>query len=346
MSSARPALVADAAPGFIKQSDQNRQRRDFDTIAALARSGNPREIVVHGAHTHNLQGFDLRIPRDRFVVITGPSGSGKSSLAFDTLYAEGQRRYVESLSTYARQFLDQLNRPDVESIDGLSPAVAIEQKSVGRSPRSTVGTITEIADYLRLLYARAGTAYCWKCDTPISSQALEEMVDRVLALPEGTKIQILAPVVRGRKGQYKKELDRFRRDGFVRARIDGTIVDLSEEIEMTRGARHDIEIVIDRVVVKESVRARLTESLSTALRLADDLALIDLVEGAEGTEELEVAAGQSWWLSRTGACPTCENSFPEISPRLFSFNNPFGACKACSGLGHQQVFDPARIVCD
>ena len=338
--------MADAAPGFIKQSDQNRQRRDFDTIAALARSGNPREIVVHGAHTHNLQGFDLRIPRDRFVVITGPSGSGKSSLAFDTLYAEGQRRYVESLSTYARQFLDQLNRPDVESIDGLSPAVAIEQKSVGRSPRSTVGTITEIADYLRLLYARAGTAYCWKCDTPISSQALEEMVDRVLALPEGTKIQILAPVVRGRKGQYKKELDRFRRDGFVRARIDGTIFDLSEEIEMTRGARHDIEIVIDRVVVKESVRARLTESLSTALRLADDLALIDLVEGAEGTEELEVAAGQSWWLSRTGACPTCENSFPEISPRLFSFNNPFGACKACSGLGHQQVFDPARIVSD
>ncbi len=301
---------------------------------------------MHGAHTHNLQGFDLRIPRDRFVVITGPSGSGKSSLAFDTLYAEGQRRYVESLSTYARQFLDQLNRPDVESIDGLSPSVAIEQKSVGRSPRSTVGTITEIADYLRLLYARAGTAYCWKCDSPISSQALEEMVDRVLALPEGTKIQILAPVVRGRKGQYKKELDRFRRDGFVRARIDGTIVDLSEEIEITRGARHDIEIVIDRVVVKESVRARLTESLSTALRLADDLALIDLVEGAEGTEELEVAGGQSWWLSRTGACPTCENSFPEISPRLFSFNNPFGACKACSGLGNQQVFDPARIVSD
>jgi excinuclease ABC subunit A len=339
-------LVVDASPGSIEQSDQDRQRRDFDTIAALAQSGNPQEIVVHGAHTHNLQGFDLRIPRDRFVVITGPSGSGKSSLAFDTLYAEGQRRYVESLSTYARQFLDQLNRPDVESIDGLSPAVAIEQKSVGRSPRSTVGTITEIADYLRLLYARAGTAYCWKCDTPISSQALEEMVDRVLALPEGTKIQILAPVVRGRKGQYKKELDRFQRDGFVRARIDGTIVDLSEEIEISRGARHDIEIVIDRVVVKESVRARLTESLSTALRLADDLALIDVVEGAEGTGGLEVASGQSWWLSRTGACPTCENSFPEISPRLFSFNNPFGACKACSGLGHQLVFDPARIVSD
>ena len=332
--------MANAVSGSITQPSRPRQDRDFETIAALARSGNPDAIVIHGARTHNLQGFDLRIPRDRLVVITGPSGSGKSSLAFDTLYAEGQRRYVESLSTYARQFLDQLNRPDVESIEGLSPAVAIEQKSVGRSPRSTVGTITEIADYLRLLYARAGTAYCWKCDSPISSQALEEMVDRVMALPEGTKLQVLAPVVRGRKGQYKKELDRFRRDGFVRARIDGEVVDLSEEVEITRGARHDIEIVVDRVVVKESVRARLTESLSTALRMADDLALIDIVEGAEAME------GESWWLSRTGACPTCENSFPEISPRLFSFNNPFGACKACSGLGHQQVFDPARIVPD
>jgi len=226
-----------------------RTARDFETIAQLARGGDPIEITIQCASTHNLQNIDLRIPRDRFVVITGPSGSGKSSLAFDTIYAEGQRRYVESLSTYARQFLDQLARPDVESIEGLSPAVAIEQKGVGRSPRSTVGTITEIADYLRLLYARAGTAYCWKCDTPISSQALEEMVDRIFALPEGTKIQVLAPIVRGRKGQYKKELDRFRRDGFVRARIDGEIVDLSEEIEIARGARHDIEIVIDRPCV-------------------------------------------------------------------------------------------------
>jgi len=329
--------VADTSPGMTASPSRPRHERDLETIAALARSGNPEKIVVHGARTHNLQGFDLEIPRDRFVVITGPSGSGKSSLAFDTLYAEGQRRYVESLSTYARQFLDQLNRPDVESIEGLSPAVAIEQKSVGRSPRSTVGTITEISDYLRLLYARAGTAYCWKCNTPISSQALEEMVERVLALPEGTKIQLLAPVVRGRKGQYKKELERFRRDGFVRARIDGTIVDLGEKIKITRGARHDIEIVVDRLVVKQNVRARLTESLATALRLADDLALIDIVEGAEGG---------SWWLSRTGACPTCKNSFPEISPRLFSFNNPFGACKDCGGLGHQSIFDPALIVPD
>jgi excinuclease ABC subunit A len=334
-------LVADAPPGVITQPPRSRQERDFETIAALARGGNPEEIVIHGARTHNLQGFDLRIPRNRFVVITGPSGSGKSSLAFDTLYAEGQRRYVESLSTYARQFLDQLNRPDVESIEGLSPAVAIEQKSVGRSPRSTVGTITEISDYLRLLYARAGIAYCWKCDSPISSQALEEMVDRVMALPEGTRIQVLAPVVRGRKGQYKKELDRFQRDGFVRARIDGKIIDLAEGVEIARGARHDIELVVDRIVLKKSVRARLTESLSTALRLADDLALIDIMKG---TNEAETADGESWWLSRTGACPTCEISFPEISPRLFSFNNPFGACKACSGLGHQQVFDPTRIV--
>jgi len=332
--------VADAPPGSDPESFPSRQQLDFETIASLARNGNPEEIVIHGARTHNLQGFDLRIPRNQFVVITGPSGSGKSSLAFDTLYAEGQRRYVESLSAYARQFLDQLRRPDVESIDGLSPAVAIEQKSVGRSPRSTVGTITEIADYLRLLYARAGTAYCWKCDSPISSQALEEMVDRVLALPDGTKIQVLAPVVRGRKGQYKKELDRFRREGFVRARIDGEMVDLSEDINLTRGARHDIEIVIDRVVVKQSVRGRLTESLATALRLADDLALIDILEGRAGQ------GADAWWLSRTGACPTCDNSFPEISPRLFSFNNPFGACKACSGLGHQSVFDPARIVPD
>ena len=310
------------------------QERDFATIAELARGGSPDAIQIHGARVHNLQGFDLRIPREKFVVITGPSGSGKSSLAFDTLYAEGQRRYVESLSTYARQFLDQLARPDVESIDGLSPAVAIEQKSVGRSPRSTVGTITEIADYLRLLFARAGIAHCWQCDSPISSQGLDEMVDRVLALPEGTRIQVLAPVVRGRKGQYKKELDQWRRDGFVRARIDGDLVDLSEEIEIARGARHDIEIVVDRIVVKPSARKRLSESLSTALRLAGDLALIDLVDG------------ESWWLSRTGACPTCEISFPEISPRLFSFNNPFGACSACSGLGHQLVFDPARIVPD
>ncbi|MGB0619318.1 MAG: excinuclease ABC subunit UvrA [Myxococcota bacterium] len=332
------SLVRDSTPesvvsaGWITGPD--RLAGDFATIAALSEKGDPQEIKILGARTHNLQNVDLRIPRGRFVVVTGPSGSGKSSLAFDTLYAEGQRRYVESLSTYARQFLDQLSRPDVDEIEGLSPAVAIEQKSVGRSPRSTVGTITEIADHLRLLYARAGTAHCWECDTPITSQGLDEMVDRVLALDEGTKVQILAPVVRGRKGQYKKELDQFRRDGFVRARIDGEIHDLSEEIEIARGARHDIEIVVDRLVLKESIRPRLSESLSTALRLADDLAIIDVV------------GDEPWWLSRSGACPTCENSFPEISPRLFSFNNPFGACDGCNGLGLIEEFDPVRIVPD
>ena len=319
-------------------NDEARLASDFETIAALSARGDPEEISIHGARTHNLQNIDLRIPRGRLVVLTGPSGSGKSSLAFDTLYAEGQRRYVESLSAYARQFLGQLSKPDVESIDGLSPAVAIEQKSVGRSPRSTVGTITEIADHLRLLYARAGTAHCWQCDAPISSQGIDEMVDRVMSLAEGTRIQVLAPIVRGRKGQYKKELDRFRREGFVRARIDGEIVDLSDSIELARGARHDIEIVVDRLVVKESVRPRLTESLATALRLADDLARIDLPESGEDAEP--------WWLSRSGACPRCEVSFPEISPRLFSFNNPFGACKACHGLGIQPRFEATRIVPD
>jgi len=309
-----------------------RLARDYETIAALARKGDPQEIALLGARTHNLKNIDLRIPRGRFVVVTGPSGSGKSSLAFDTLYAEGQRRYVESLSAYARQFLDQLQRPDVDEIEGLSPAVAIEQKSVGRSPRSTVGTITEIADHLRLLFARAGTAYCWQCDTPISSQGLDEMVDRIMALESGTRLQVLAPVVRGRKGQYKKELEQFRRDGFVRVRIDGTLRQLDEEIDLARGARHDIELVVDRLVIKDGVQPRLAESLGTALRLADDLAVIDVIDQ------------EDWWLSRSGACPRCEISFPEISPRLFSFNNPFGAYQSCSGLGRTAVFDAARIV--
>ncbi|MHA7838834.1 MAG: excinuclease ABC subunit UvrA [bacterium] len=329
---ARP--IGSGGSGGSDPAGARRLERDLETIAELARKGESEAIRIRGACTHNLQSLDLDLPRDRLIVVTGPSGSGKSSLAFDTLYAKGQRRYVESLSTYARQFLEQLERPDVESIEGLSPAVAIEQKGVGRSPRSTVGTITEVADHLRLLFARAGTALCWQCRTPISSQGLEEMVDRVLALPEGTRIQILAPVVRGRKGRYKKELDRFQRDGFVRARIDGEIRELGEEIELARSARHDIEIVVDRLVVKPEGRGRLSESLATALRLADDLALIDVV------------GGEDWWLSRSGACPRCEVSFPEISPRLFSFNNPFGACSECGGLGRQRIFDESRLVPD
>ena len=333
----------------IPSTSDLRLARDFETIAGLAARGDPEVITIHGARTHNLKSVDVTIPRNKLVVVTGPSGSGKSSLAFDTLYAEGQRRYVDSLSSYARQFLDQLARPDVESIEGLSPAVAIEQKGVGKSPRSTVGTITEIADYLRLLFARAGTAHCWKCGAAISQQGLEEMVDRVLALPEGTKIQVLAPVVRGRKGQYKKELEQFRRDGFARARIDGVIRDLAEDITLARGARHDIELVVDRIAVKPGVRARLAESLATALRLADDLALID-VAGAVPDEgdsaPARTARTNAWWLSRSGACPACDVSFPELSPRLFSFNNPFGACSACSGLGQQPYFDPRLIVPD
>lgn len=337
--------MVEAASPFVRswaspsESDP-RLARDFATIARLAARGDPAEIAIHGARTHNLKSIDLTLPRNKLVVVTGPSGSGKSSLAFDTLYAEGQRRYVESLSSYARQFLDQLARPDVESIEGLSPAVAIEQKGIGKSPRSTVGTITEIADSLRLLFARAGTAHCWQCGAAISQQGLEEMVDRVLALPEGTRIQLLAPVVRGRKGQYKKELEQFRRDGFARARIDGVLRDLAEDIVLARGARHDIEIVVDRIAVKPGVRARLSESLATALRLADDLALIDVVDGDGG------GGSNAWWLSRSGACPACDISFPELSPRLFSFNNPFGACKGCSGLGQQGYFDPQRCVPD
>jgi len=331
--------------GQGRSAGEDRLARDFETIAALAARGDPDEITIHGARTHNLKSVDVTIPRNKLVVVTGPSGSGKSSLAFDTLYAEGQRRYVESLSSYARQFLDQLARPDVESIEGLSPAVAIEQKGVGKSPRSTVGTITEIADHLRLLFARAGTAHCWQCGAAISQQGLGEMVDRVLALPEGTKIQVLAPVVRGRKGQYKKELLQFRRDGFARARIDGVVCDLAEDITLARGARHDIELVVDRIAVKPGVRARLAESLATALRLADDLALIDVADDVSA-DSAPASRTKTWWLSRSGACPTCDISFPELSPRLFSFNNPFGACTACSGLGQQFFFDPRRVVPD
>ena len=293
------------------------------------------EIRIRGAREHNLQGIDLDLPRDRLVVITGLSGSGKSSLAFDTLYAEGQRRYVESLSAYARQFLEQMAKPDVESIDGLSPAISIEQKTVGKNPRSTVGTITEIQDYLRLLYARIGHPHCWSCGRPIAPQSVAQMTDRVLALGEGARVQVLAPVVRGRKGEHRKELETWRRQGFVRVRVDGELRDLGDEIRPARGAAHDIAVVVDRVAVKPAARGRLAESIETALRLAGGLVVVDVGPGRE-----------EWLLSELSACVACGTSFPEIAPRLFSFNSPAGACPGCDGLGTRDEIDPERLVPD
>ncbi len=290
-------------------------------------------ILVRGAREHNLADLELALPRDRLVVITGLSGSGKSSLAFDTIYAEGQRRYVESLSAYARQFLEQMQKPDVDSIEGLSPAIAIEQRSVSRNPRSTVGTTTEIYDYLRLLFARVGQPHCPSCGQPIASQSVQQMTDRVLGLGEGARVQVLAPVVRDRKGEYRKELDEFRRQGFVRVRVDGVLRELSEEIRLAKTARHSIDVVVDRLAVKEAARGRIAESIETATRLANGLVCIDL-----GPEQ--------WLLSERNACPDCGVSYPEISPRTFSFNSPHGACPRCGGLGSTDEFDPALVVPD
>jgi len=303
------------------------------TISSTPSQG-PEEIVIRGAREHNLRDIDVRLPRDKLVVITGPSGSGKSSLAFDTLYAEGQRRYVESLSAYARQFLDQMAKPEVESIEGLSPAIAIEQKTVGRSARSTVGTVTEVYDYLRLLYARAGTPHCYRCGQPISSQSIVQMTDRALALPENSPLMVMAPVVRGRKGEYRKELDGFRQKGFVRVRVDGKMYDLADEIRLDKGRRHDIDVVVDRLRVAERVRPRLSESIATALALSG------------GLVKIADDAGGEWLLSEANACVDCGISYPEMAPRLFSFNSPAGACDTCSGLGTQLEFDPDLLVPD
>jgi len=294
----------------------------------------PTHIEIRGAREHNLAGIDLRIPRDRLVVITGLSGSGKSSLAFDTLYAEGQRRYVESLSAYARQFLDQMEKPDVDSIEGLSPAIAIQQRSAGTNPRSTVGTITEIHDYLRLLFARVGEPHCWICGRSLASQTLSQMTDRVLSLPEGTAVAVLAPIVRDRKGEYRKDLESLRRQGFVRARIDGALRDLADDIALAKSARHSIEVVVDRLAVRPATRGRISESLATALRLASGLAVVEHGEGG------------GWLFSEKSACPDCGVSFPEIAPRTFSWSSPHGACPECSGLGTQDAFDPALVVPD
>ena len=290
------------------------------------------EIVVRGARQHNLKNIDLTIPRDRLVVVTGLSGSGKSSFAFDTLYAEGQRRYVESLSAYARQFLGQMDKPDVDAIEGLSPAISIDQKTTSRNPRSTVGTVTEIYDYLRLLYARVGHPHCPRCGRPIEQQTVEQMVDQVLAYEEGTRVQILAPLVRGRKGEHERALQEARREGFARVRVDGALHELSEDIQLTKQKKHTIDVVVDRIIVREGIRDRLADSFETALRLADGLALVQ-----RGDSEDTV-------FSQNYACPTCGESLAELSPRMFSFNNPYGACPACSGLGFHLEPDPDLIV--
>ncbi|MBE9535589.1 MAG: excinuclease ABC subunit UvrA [Proteobacteria bacterium] len=290
------------------------------------------EIIIKGAREHNLKNIDVTIPRDKLVVITGLSGSGKSSLAFDTIYAEGQRRYVESLSAYARQFLEQMEKPDVESIEGLSPAISIEQKTTSKNPRSTVGTVTEIYDYLRLLFARIGHPHCYKCSREIVSQTVSQMVDRIMGIEEGAKLLLMAPVIKGRKGEYRKEFDLFRKDGFVRVRVDGEMRELSEEIVLDKKKKHTIEVVVDRLVVKEGIETRLADSLETALKLADGIVLVEEVDG------------ESHLFSEQFACISCGISYPEITPRMFSFNNPYGACSSCDGLGTKSFFDPHLIV--
>ena len=295
----------------------------------------PREYIkIRGANEHNLKSLDVDIPRNEFVVLTGLSGSGKSSLAFDTIYAEGQRRYMESLSSYARQFLGQMEKPNVEKIEGLSPAISIDQKSTNRNPRSTVGTVTEIYDYFRLLYARIGTPHCPKCGKEIKKQTVDQIVDQIMAMPAGTKLQLLAPVVRGRKGEHAKVFERARRSGYVRVRVDGSLYELSEEIKLDKNIKHNIEIVVDRLVVKEGIERRLTDSIESVFALA------------EGQMLLDVIGGEAINFSQNFACPDCGISIGEIEPRSFSFNNPFGACPECFGLGYKMEFDIDLIIPD
>src|SRR2546427_1018716 len=310
-------------------------------------------IVVRGAREHNLKNIDLEIPRDQLVVITGLSGSGKSSLAFDTIYAEGQRRYVESLSAYARQFLEQMEKPEVDSIEGLLPAISIEQKTTSKNPRSTVGTVTEIYDYLRVLFARVGVPHCPSCGRVISAQTVQQMVDRVLTQAPGTRLLVLAPVVRGRKGEYKKLFFDLQRQGYSRVRVNGAIREIGDEIELDRKRKHTIEVVVDRLVVRENLGSRLADSLETALRLADGIVTVETADSGDGTTRASnrppsARAGLTdpgpVTFSEKLACAECGISFPEVSPRMFSFNNPYGACPECGGLGSRDEIDPDRLV--
>ena len=292
----------------------------------------PDSIFIKGARENNLKNIDLEIPRDKLVVITGLSGSGKSSLAFDTIYAEGQRRYVESLSSYARMFLGQMDKPDVDYIEGLSPAISIDQKTTSKNPRSTVGTVTEIYDYMRLLWARVGVPHCPKCGREIRQQSIDQIVDRIMALPQGTKIQLLSPVIRGKKGEHVKVLEDAKKSGYVRARVDGIIYDLAEEIRLEKNKKHNIEIIVDRLVIKPEITRRLTDSAETALALSGGILYVD------------VGGGELLTFSQNYACEDCGISIEELTPRLFSFNNPHGACPTCTGLGVQLLVDPELIM--
>src|SRR5438093_2476790 len=317
------------------------RRAPRDCVRSTTYNGVPMgtdRLVIHGAREHNLKNVTLDLPRDKLIVFTGLSGSGKSSLAFDTIYAEGQRRYVESLSSYARQFLGQMEKPDVDFIEGLSPAISIDQKSTSKNPRSTVGTITEIYDYLRVLFARVGTPHCPKCGRPIGRQTADQIVDQVMQLPEGTRFQILAPIVRGRKGEYERLLQDLARKGFARARVDGEVRDLSEKIRLDRYYKHDIEIVVDRLVAKPDIRRRVADSMETALELAEGIASI-AVQNHDGSEEVVT-------FSQKLACTYDGLSFDELAPRNFSFNSPYGACPTCDGLGTRLEMDPELVVPD
>ncbi len=288
-------------------------------------------ILIKGAREHNLKNIDVTMPRNKMVVVTGPSGSGKSTLAFDTIYAEGQRRYVESLSSYARQFLELMDKPDVDYIEGLSPAISIEQKTISKNPRSTVGTVTEIYDYLRLLFARIGHVYCYGCGKEITSQHAPQIVDAIMSLPSGTNLTVLAPIVRGRKGEYRKEIEELRKQGFTKIRLDGSIIDLSEEIELDKNKKHEIDVIIDRISLREGIERRLFEAVELALAKANGIIKVETKD-------------QTYTFSEQFACPDCGISYPEIAPRMFSFNNPYGACPSCFGLGVKEYFDPDLIV--